>query len=269
MTLDLTLRSTAVLMFAWMLVRLMPRATAATRHLVWHAALIAVTALAALAPLGGMNLVPKVPVVPEVALPIAQVLETIESSASEPLITGGSTATVLPAEPPLTLRRVANIGSAAVALWFVLGWLAAIRLSRRATAGPAAWQLEVNALCARLQIHREVRVKLIEQHSSPLATGVWRAAILLPRAALAWSDERRRSVLLHELAHIRRRDCRVQAVAQVACTIYWFNPLVWMAASQLRSERERACDDQVLQFGAQASSYAAQLLDIARELRPS
>jgi hypothetical protein len=89
------------------------------------------------------------------------------------------------------------------------------------------------------------------------------------RTAVAWSDERRQSVLLHELAHIRRHDCRVQLVAQAACALYWFNPLVWTAASHLRSERERACDDQVLHFGAQASSYAAHLLDIARELRPS
>jgi len=69
--------------------------------------------------------------------------------------------------------------------------------------------------------------------------------------------------------HIRPRDCRVQLVTQAACALYWFNPLVWVAAAHVRSERERACDDEVLGFGAQPSSYAAHLLDIARDLRPS
>ena len=271
--LELTVRSTAVLIFAWTLVRLMPRATAATRHLVWHGAMVAVVAIAALSPLADARLVPTVPVVPAVPVPMAQVIDIIQTSASHPLTMaaaeGRRTATGPAVIDLLTLAHLGTLGTLAVSLWFALGWIAAIRLSRRATPAPAAWQLEVNALCERLRIQREVRVKVIEQQSSPVATGVWRAAILLPRTAMAWSDDRRRSVLLHELAHIRRRDCRVQAISQIACALYWFNPLVWMAASALRRERERACDDQVLSCGARASSYAAHLLDIARELRPS
>jgi hypothetical protein len=98
---------------------------------------------------------------------------------------------------------------------------------------------------------------------------LWHATILLPESSMTWSADRRRAVLLHELGHVRRKDCRMQLVAQAACALYWFNPLVWMGASQLRSERERACDDEVLRSGAQASAYAAHLLDIARELRPT
>jgi hypothetical protein len=113
-----------------------------------------------------------------------------------------------------------------------------------------------------------VRLGIIERPGSPLATGLWRSAILLPPQAFAWSTERRHAVLLHELAHIRRRDARTQLFAHYACALYWFNPFVWIAAAHLRSERERACDDEVLRLGAQPSSYASHLLDIARDLRP-
>jgi hypothetical protein len=75
---------------------------------------------------------------------------------------------------------------------------------------------------------------------------------------------RLRAVLLHEVAHVKRGDCRVQLLAQMACAVYWFNPLIWIAARQLRVERERACDDEVLAHGATPSAYAADVLQLAR-----
>jgi hypothetical protein len=101
----------------------------------------------------------------------------------------------------------------------------------------------------------------------PFVCGVLQPAVVLPAEAEAWSTARRRTVLLHELAHIQRRDCLVQLLAQIACAVYWFNPLVWVAARALCIERERACDDEVLVQGTTPSAYAAELVDLARVRR--
>src|SRR4029079_4975737 len=98
----------------------------------------------------------------------------------------------------------------------------------------------------------------------PMAWGIFRASVVVPADADGWPSPRVRVVLLHELAHVKRRDCLTHLVAQIACAVYWFNPLVWMASGRLRSERERACDDLVLAAGTRGSDYADELLDIAR-----
>ncbi|HLJ45795.1 MAG TPA: M56 family metallopeptidase, partial [Bryobacteraceae bacterium] len=103
----------------------------------------------------------------------------------------------------------------------------------------------------------------------PLTFGLFRPVILLPVEASGWTAERRRLVLLHELVHIRRLDWLMQLVAQLACALYWFHPLMWLAALRLRQEREHTCDDCVLALGAKGSIYAEHLLDLARSLKPA
>ena len=75
----------------------------------------------------------------------------------------------------------------------------------------------------------------------------------MPEDANRWPLERLRIVLLHELAHVKRRDCLTHVVAQLACALHWFNPLAWIAARHIRTERERACDDLVLACGTRGS----------------
>ena len=103
----------------------------------------------------------------------------------------------------------------------------------------------------------------------PLTWGIFRPVIVLPSSAAHWPEERRHIVLSHELAHIARQDWLLQICAELARVIYWFHPLVWLAAARLRQESERAADDAVLLSGVAPSLYASQLLDLARTLEHS
>ena len=114
---------------------------------------------------------------------------------------------------------------------------------------------------------RSVSVRLSDAVTVPMVWGLFRPVILLPADAEDWQPERRRAVLLHELAHIQRQDWLIQTIAQITCTVYWFNPLVWFAARRMRAEAERACDDNVLNAGYQSTDYAQHLLDIVRNIK--
>lgn len=113
------------------------------------------------------------------------------------------------------------------------------------------------------------RIALLEgSHPALLATwGVIRPRIILPAGARHWEESRIRIVLTHELAHIQRRDWIVQLLAHVLRSVFWFNPLFWIAATQLRLQSEQACDDEVLGSGVDGAEYASHLLEIARAAR--
>jgi beta-lactamase regulating signal transducer with metallopeptidase domain len=120
----------------------------------------------------------------------------------------------------------------------------------------------VEAACCELGIRRRVCLMVHSEPTIPVVWGILRCYLLVPATAATWSPEQLRSVLLHELAHIRRHDAFAQLLAQVACALHWFNPLVWFAAWRLSVERERACDDLVLASGVRASTYAGHLLNV-------
>ncbi len=129
------------------------------------------------------------------------------------------------------------------------------------------WRDASDVASAELGLPESPALLASDQVTVPFTSGVLRPVVVVPASALAtWTDERIRVVLLHELAHVRRRDCLVQAMSQLACAAYWFNPLTWVAARRLRAERERACDDLVLDAGMRGSDYAQHLLDIARSV---
>ncbi|HET9942179.1 MAG TPA: M56 family metallopeptidase, partial [Terriglobia bacterium] len=112
------------------------------------------------------------------------------------------------------------------------------------------------------------RVRLLETSQAVLATwGLLRPTLLLPEGASSWPEDRIRVVLHHELAHVRRKDWLVQMAAEALRAFYWFNPLCWIACEALVQESEQACDDIALNCGITGPDYAQQLLALAVALR--
>jgi beta-lactamase regulating signal transducer with metallopeptidase domain len=179
----------------------------------------------------------------------------------------------------LVTRFRVGWAASAVAVWLggamlILLWLASgcfrLTLIRRRAQTPAdqGWQTLLGLLCEQLRIKRGVVLLQSAEQVMPVTWGWYRPVVLLPAGAESWSPQRRRVVLLHELAHVKRWDCLTQMIGRFASAVYWFNPLVWVAARQMCIERERACDDLVLNGGCKASDYASHLVEIAGAFRP-
>jgi len=143
------------------------------------------------------------------------------------------------------------------------------RIVRRSVPADDDWQQLVDDAQASIGAETDVRIVISAEAAMPFTSGLLHPVIVLPDSSADWTTERRRSVLLHELAHVRRRDLVTNAVVQLACVVYWFHPLVRLAARHVRIEAERACDSLVVAAGTRPSDYAGDLLEIARTMRSS
>ena len=113
----------------------------------------------------------------------------------------------------------------------LVGMLAVQWMSRRTeVVADASWLPLARRLAADLGVSPRVTFLRSPRATMPMAWGILRPAVLMPADADEWPIERLRIVLLHELAHVRRRDCLTHLLAQAACAVYWFHPLAWMAA---------------------------------------
>jgi beta-lactamase regulating signal transducer with metallopeptidase domain/HEAT repeat protein len=160
----------------------------------------------------------------------------------------------------------------AVAVVF-LGWLVAgaIHVRRIVSSGRELtspdWTMPLCEVADRLDLEIPPRLVLSDRIEMAFACRALSPTIVLPAAAESWADDRRRAVLFHELAHVKRHDLLGHTLGRIACALYWFHPLVWTAAKKLRAESERACDDLVLSCGARPSEYAQHLLDMVTSVR--
>jgi beta-lactamase regulating signal transducer with metallopeptidase domain len=152
--------------------------------------------------------------------------------------------------------------------WIALGRIALARIRRRAT--PLAseeWRAILEAERANAGVEQQVALLESRTVTSPVTWGLLSPVIVLPSAAHSWTLDRKRVVVMHEMAHIARRDSATQLAATLASIVYWVHPLVLLAARRLRAECERACDERVLELGTPATDYAAHLLDVAKFAR--
>lgn len=128
------------------------------------------------------------------------------------------------------------------------------------------WTDEAQSLSARLAVRRSVEIYESTRVPVAITSGLFRPFLLLCRQARLWAVERRRVVLLHELAHVKRGDWIWLVLAETALALYWWHPLAWVLVRQVRRDGEKACDDLVLASGTKPSVYAGHLLGIFRSL---
>ncbi len=200
---------------AWLLAKTYRR-SAAGRRLVWVTAFVMLLGLPILA-----LVAPSLAVIALSAPPPGPVAAPVAAVAVEPAPSGLGWVALIPLAAAVWLAGLAKLGAEHL---FALVRLELMR--RKATSWPAPTPIPVRG-CALL---------MSEDCPGPMTWGVFRPVIMLPDEALDWPAERLATVLRHELAHVRRRDGLAQALALIACALYWPNPLVWGAARALRRE---------------------------------
>lgn len=253
------------------------RASAALRHAVWLGGLAASLGLALAWPFA-----PRV----EVAVRRAWQPKAVTTTTAMTYVHSLSTAPVRPAastirawSPRETRRTVTRtavaigipqllaglwlIGTLVLAARAIVGHIVVDRIVRGAREATEEWSNSA-ALMRDARIRRDVSILISDELRGPVTAGFLNPVIIVPLGASEWSAERRDIVITHELAHVARFDFVAQLVASIACAVFWFHPLVWIAAARLRAEAEHAADDRVLAGGTPGVSYATHLLDLAR-----
>lgn len=161
----------------------------------------------------------------------------------------------------------------AIAIWFT-GVLAIVFGSifqhrRMAAFLQSSLLVEPSGLSSSLQSlliqnNRKVTFRESRELSMPLAAGAIWPVILLPRDFRQWTQAQLRSVVAHEMAHVRRLDPLTSLVAFACCSILWFHPLMWIAYARMRRESERAADDLAISQGISPLDYAEHLISMVK-----
>ena len=164
--------------------------------------------------------------------------------------------------------------------WLFLGWLTVVGLllirlaCQRAALGrllrearPADRKLAslTGGLPGQLALRRSPSLLLTDARCGPFVCGLLRPVVVIP-SALADSLEpgRLRQTLLHELAHVRRRDLLWGWPVEIARIVFFFHPVVYWVGWRLHLERELACDQQAMALsGRGPGDYAHTLFDVA------
>jgi beta-lactamase regulating signal transducer with metallopeptidase domain len=143
-------------------------------------------------------------------------------------------------------------GTLFVGLRWLLAWRAADLLARAARPAPGA----------------PADARITDADIEPAVARVFHPVVLLPAALLGrLSEPQMSAVLAHEHEHIERRDNLKANLHRLVETLFWFHPAVWWIGRQMLEERERACDERVLENGHDGAEYAAGILAVCRHCR--
>ena len=292
---DAALRGAVVLLLALVLTHLLRRRSAAARHLVWVGAVVIQLALplfaiwgpkwdlpvsSGIASILPVDLPRSVPTAtPSTQLDVANtpnasvVIErSTKSSAAEqfaaPPVPTAAAAPVVSGRQILLALWI--LGAAVILLRLAVGTSIVAALARKGNrVEDGAWLSLTQRLSNSLGIDRPLTLLRGHKLGVPITWGIVYPVVLLPDDADAWPEERRRFVLVHEMAHVKRLDALTQLAGQFALALFWFNPLVWVANRRMQMEREHACDDYVIRQGTVPSTYAEELLAMVRSLGTS
>jgi beta-lactamase regulating signal transducer with metallopeptidase domain len=269
--------------------------SAAARHAAWTAAVIGHLALPAITLLAPAWRLPFLPAPPWLTAQVEQSTPAVTTTSSptttatptpaQPVITAPSSVDVTPASSPTTPRAIDSLadrfrfdsvsllgavwilGVVVVLLRLAFGTFKVGQLAREGSRViDGAWLSLAQHIAIRLGITRPLTLLHGDRLGIPVTWGIVYPAVLLPTDADEWPEERRRFVLVHEMAHVKRFDALTQLAAQFALALFWFDPLIWLAAHRMRVEREHACDDYVLRDGTRPSLYAGELLEMVRSI---
>jgi beta-lactamase regulating signal transducer with metallopeptidase domain/tetratricopeptide (TPR) repeat protein len=282
------LKATAILAAGFLAFRALPRRSASARHLAALLALLGAALLPVLSPIlprWEWRVLParvRAAEVPKIFLESEETRAPARTAAPAAAVVErvGPAGVALPIEATPARRRpvsASDVLAALALLWAfgaaamltqLAGGLLAVRgLVRRARPlEDADWSAAADAARRALGLSSPVALLVSADTEVPLTARVFRPVLVLPEAAASWDADRRRVVLLHEFAHVSRRDTLARIVAETVAAIYWFHPLAHAAVAALRRESERAADDLVLASGTRASDYAAHLVAIVRGL---
>lgn len=175
---------------------------------------------------------------------------------------------VVPTGDLVTPRRVlAGLGIAwmlgllVLVVRLALGWFAIACLRYApSSSGPSPELVPLAGRCAgSVGLLTVPPVIFARRCSSPIATGIFSPAVILPASMRESGEEELRHVLTHEFAHVRRGDCHAELMVQLMGALLWWNPLYWMVARRVRVLREMVCD-QIVAFECGAPERYAGLL---------
>jgi hypothetical protein len=300
----ITAQVSGVILMAWAFASLPRRKAAAARHAIWLAALGGVLlgpAALISADRGGWSLGMVRAPMPAAGLPESAGPAPIpprasgDSAAKGRAARGGEGGTTAegPSMPPprpsdlpatgatgpgfvppnwLAWARIAlctwAAGSALLLGWLAYGLMALARLRRRAWRGDDARLGPMLAgIAGEVGLQAPPQLLITDRLDGPVAVGFLHPAILLPEHLIEVADEDRlRDILIHEAAHLSRRDPLVGLIQRIAAALFWPHPPIHLLNRELARAREEVCDNYVLRMGNRAR-YARTLLDLAESIR--